>query len=104
MKSPGRVKNSEPFCTKMPEIDGTGGAGGLPEAHHHAERAQAIERLHERVPTDAVIDDRDFRAVGDLLHAIDEILPRRDDRIIAAMRFGELGLLVAADRADHGRA
>ena len=98
------MKNSEPFCTKMPEIDGTGGAGGLPEAHHHAERAQAIERLHERVPTDAVIDDRDFRAVGDLLHAIDEILPRRDDRIIAAMRFGELGLLVAADRADHGRA
>src|SRR5580698_3243837 len=39
------------------EIDRRDGPGSLAEAYHHAKRLQAIERLHEGVLADGVIDD-----------------------------------------------
>src|SRR5271165_7410287 len=73
------------------EINRTNRPGGLPEAHHEAERAQAVERLQEGIFADAVIDDGNLLAVGQFLHALHEILARVDDRIIAAVGFRELG-------------
>src|SRR5271169_6892831 len=83
------------------EIDGSDRARGLSEAHDETVGPDAVERLHESVLADAVVDDRDFLPFGQLFHALDKILARVDDRVVAAVRLCELRLLVAADRADH---
>ena len=73
------------------------------EAHEHAEGLEAIERSREGRLADAVIDHMAFPALGDLAHALGEILLAVEDRMFRARLFGELGLLRRADGADYGR-
>src|SRR5581483_8833771 len=79
-------------------------AGRAAEAHEIAERPQAIERGWERGLADAVINHIAELATGDLLHTRDEVLVAIKDGVIAAVLLGELGLVLGADSADHGRA
>src|SRR4051794_38665972 len=72
--------------------------------HESAERADAIERAREGRLADAVIDDVAERALGDLLHALDEILLIVEDDVLGAGLPGEFRLGLRARRADHGRA
>src|SRR6516164_5669022 len=81
--------------------DGTR-AGAI--AHQRAAWLQAVERRHQRVLADRVIDYRDAFATGDLAHPFGDILPRGHDRVGTAMRARDLGFLVRADRPDHGDA
>src|SRR6185437_83785 len=74
------------------------------EADESAAAFQAVERGGKDALADAVIDDVAKRALGDIAHALDEILLAIKDRVIAAMGAGKFGLFRAADRADHGRA
>ncbi len=76
----------------------------LPVAHHQAARTEAVERFHERRLPDRVIHHLKHRAVRDFLHARDEILAAIVDHMVAAVGLREFCLLVAADRADNGRA
>src|SRR6266404_4573682 len=51
---------------------------------------EGVDRLHEGLTPDAVIDDRQLFTAGDPLDFCDEILARVDDRMVAAMGAGEL--------------
>src|SRR5439155_21026900 len=77
-------------------------AGRRAEQRHQPTRPYAVERLHEGVLANRIIDDGQQLAAGDVLDAGDEILARVDDRMMAAMGLGELGLGIGADRADDG--
>src|SRR3546814_11013734 len=63
------------------------GAGGGAEQHHRAARPEAVERALEGILADRVIDHRHALAVGQLLHAGDEVLAAVVDGVVAAMRF-----------------
>ena len=78
-------------------------ARGVPEADHQAEGLQAVERREERVLADRVVDDRHARPAGDLPHPSGDVLPRRDDDVVAAVGPGDRRLLVRADGADDRR-
>ena len=95
---------SEPLALSMPRLKFSTGPDALPKFTPRPQRAQAVERAHEGVLADAVIDDRHALAAGDLPDPGDEILALVVDDVIVAMRPGELGLLGRADGADHGRA
>src|SRR6185369_8723720 len=83
--------------------EGIDGPRRIAEAHHQAARPQAIERLQEGVLPDRIVDDRKLLALGDPFNLGGEVLAGVDDRVIAAVGPGELGLLVRTDGADHGR-
>ena len=66
-----------------------------------AQRAEAVERAHERIAADRVVGHAHALAAGDLADAGDEILAAIEDRVLTAVPPGDLGLLGAADGADH---
>ena len=73
-------------------------------ADQDAARLQAVERGHQRVLADRVVDHRHALAVGDLADPLRDVLARGDDDMGAAVGAGDLGLRVGADGADHGDA
>jgi hypothetical protein len=76
---------------------------GVAVGDQHAERAQAVERAHEDILADAVIDHRDPLAAGDLAHALREVLGRVVDDMVAAVRPGQFALGRRPDGTDHRR-
>ena len=94
-----RAQLSEP-----PRRHRIGIAGGLAERGQHAAPAQASQRILEGRLADRIVDHRHALPARDLAHALDEILLGVDDRMIAAVCARDLGLFLAADGADHGRA
>src|SRR5207253_1189772 len=80
--------------------DGGRRAGGVAVGHHHAEWAQAVERLHEGVLADGVVDDRDALPLGDLLDARRHLVAAGDQHVLAAVLAGKIRLGVAADYTD----
>ncbi len=79
-------------------------AGGRAEAGERPERPQAFERAWIRLLADAVIDHVALLAVGDLVHALYEILVAINDDMMGPGRLGNLGLVRRGDCADHRRA
>ena len=100
-RGPGQIQAS--LLAEHHRVDRRRHARGVAEDHHHAAHAQAIERSVPGREADAVVDHRDALAVGQIAHALGEVFLGVDDRVVAAVGHGELGLLVAAHGADHGR-
>ena len=89
---------------ELRQLDRVGRARRIAEADQVAAPLQALHGAAQRVLARRVIHDRHARAVGDLLHLLDEVLVLVVDRVVAAMGLRELGLLLAAHGADHGDA
>src|SRR5690606_18915379 len=78
-------------------------AGRIAVRHHHAERAQAIERLHESVLAHRVVHHGDAGVPGELPDTRYEVVPPGDEHMAATMLPREFRLLVIADHADDSR-
>src|SRR5882672_6537011 len=76
-------------------------AGCVAETHHQATRLQAVERAFPRVLADTVVHHRHFCALGDLLHALDEIFLAVVDRLPRAVFFRQRRLFRRRHGADH---
>ncbi|MNS76740.1 hypothetical protein D3C72_1102960 [compost metagenome] len=77
------------------------GAGRRAIAHERAAWLQAIERSLQRVFPHRVVNHGHALAVGDLAHALGDVLARGHDGVGAAVGLGDGGLLVGAHGADH---
>src|SRR4029077_13437267 len=86
------------------QVEGPDRPRPVAEHHQHAPRLQAVERAHEGIFADRVVHHRHLLPVGDLLHALGEVLPGVDDRVLAAVPLRELRLLVGAHGTDHADA
>ena len=71
------------------------------DADEQAATRERIERTGERVLADAVVDDADAGAVGDLAHALRDVLVAVEDHVVAAVRARHLGLRFRRHGADH---
>src|SRR5262245_16248657 len=100
-RRPGDVQR--PFRGQDPQLERRHRAGGVAEADQQAERVQAIERALERALADRVVNHRHTSPAGQIADPLDEVFPRVDDRLVAPVGPGQLGLLVRADGANHGR-
>src|SRR4029453_17996724 len=69
-----------------------------------AARQQASERSRERGLADAVVYHVTEFAAGDFFHSRDKIFVPIKDCVMAAVLFGEFGLVLGADGADNSRA
>jgi hypothetical protein len=67
VKSVGRVTYSEPFLREHAEVERATGPDAIAEHTQQPARLQAVERLHERVLADRVVDDGHALAAGELL-------------------------------------
>ncbi len=77
-------------------------AGGFAERGKDAARRKTLQRILERGLADRIVDHRHALAAGDLAHAWRKIVVAQ--HVVAAVGAGDFGLVVAADRADHGGA
>ena len=100
-RRPGDVER--PLRAQNPDVERIDLSRRLTEAHEHPPGTKAVEAARERVAPNRIVDDRNPGAVRQLPDPIGEILPRIDDRVIAAVRPSELRLLVAAHGADDRR-
>src|SRR3546814_15076108 len=66
------------------------------EQHHEAAGAAAVQRRIERVPADAVIDDGNALAAGDLPHPRGDVLGPIEDGMVAAVPARERRLLLGS--------
>src|SRR5579862_4013751 len=78
-------------------------ARGVSESNHHAQGPQAIERGHEGVFPDGVVDDSNAFSTSNLLDAGDNVVLPQYQRVAAAVLTRELGFGLAADSADDLR-
>src|SRR5437764_12647798 len=92
------------FALQQVDVECLDRSGRIAEAHEHAERLDAVERRRKCCLADAVIDSLAKLSAGDFLHSGGEILLPLEDRVMAAVRVGERGLLPGADRADDSGA
>ncbi len=96
--------NSDPFCCNSDGLNGGTGPDALPKLTNMPRGRRQSSDAGKGVLADAVIDDVAQLAAGDFLHPRDEILLAVEDDMVAAIGLRELGLLLRADGADHGRA
>lgn len=75
--------------------------GGRAVADQCPARRKTVERGHQRVLPDRIVDHRHPLAARDLAHAFGNILATGDDDMGAAIRARDLGFFVGADGADH---
>ena len=104
MRQRGPGEEERALGAEQPGLERRHRPRGVAEAHHHAARAEAVQRALERVLADRIVDHRQAFALGDLAHPVGEVLLGIDDRVIAAVGAGEPRLGAAADGPDHRRA
>jgi hypothetical protein len=92
------------LVARDPDIEALDRPRGVAEADQQPARAQAIERNHQRILADAVIDHRDALAAGEFAHPGGHIFLGVEDDVLAAMGAGKLGLFFRPDSADDGGA
>src|SRR5712672_2635989 len=81
-----RTSHVKRAARKRIEVDARHRARTVAEYGQQAARLQAVEGARESVLADGVEHDRYFRATGDLLDPLGEILAGIDDRVVATMR------------------
>ena len=89
---------------ELERVDRRDRAGGGADADQQAAAPQRVERLDGGVLADAVEDDGDADAAGEFAYALDPVLLRVEDGVIAAVRAGDLRLGLGGDGADDGEA
>ena len=98
----GPLEIERPLRPEHADLERRDRPGSLPEAHHHAGRAQAIEGVGERVPAHGVVDGGDPGSVRQLADPLHHVLAGVHDGVVAPVGARELRLLVAPHRADDG--
>ncbi|CAD5377767.1 hypothetical protein OF001_U230019 [Pseudomonas sp. OF001] len=78
--------------------------GGGADADQQAAALERVQRGHEGVLADAVEHHVDADAIGQLAHALGDVLVAVVDGVVAAMGAGDFGLGLGGHGADHGQA